>query len=85
MAKPEGPQASFIQEGAPAPLAPQDPPASLAPHAPQVPQALQQSVPHIPPLNGSHFKPKFSRKSGKDAEAHLLRTNDWMDTQISGQ
>ena len=34
----------------------------------------------MPPLNGSHFKPKFSGKPDKDAEAHLLRTNDWMDT-----
>ena len=32
------------------------------------------------PLNCSHFKPKFSGKSDKDAEAHLLGTNDWMDT-----
>ena len=32
------------------------------------------------PLNWSHFKPKFSGKPDKDAEAHLLRTNDWMDT-----
>ena len=28
----------------------------------------------------SHFKPKFIGKPDKDAEAHLLRTNDWMDT-----
>ena len=32
------------------------------------------------PLNWSHFKPNFSRKPDKEAEAHLLRTNDWMDT-----
>ena len=34
----------------------------------------------MPPLNWSHFKPKFSRKPDKDAKAHLLRTHDWMDT-----
>ena len=28
----------------------------------------------LPQLNWSHFKPD------EDAEAHLLRTNDWMDT-----
>ena len=38
MAEQKGPQAPLIPEGA------QDPP------APQVPQALQQSTPHMPPL-----------------------------------
>ena len=31
-------------------------------------------------LNWSHFKPDFSRKPEEDAEVHLLRTNDWMNT-----
>ena len=31
-------------------------------------------------LNWSHFKPDFSGKPEEDAEAHLLRTNDWMTT-----
>ena len=30
-------------------------------------------------LNWSHFKPEFAGKSDEDAEAHLLRTNDWID------
>ena len=47
---------------------------------PQVPQALQQLVLHMPPLNWSHLKPEFSGKPDKDVEAHLLRTKDWMDT-----
>ena len=50
---------------------------------PQVPQALQQpaqQAQHIPQLNWSHFKPKFSGKPGEDAEAHLFRMNDWMVT-----
>ena len=34
----------------------------------------------MPQLNWSHFKPKYSGKPDKDVEAHLLRTNDWMDT-----
>ena len=31
-------------------------------------------------LNWSYFKPEFTGKPEDDAEAHLLRTNDWMDT-----
>ena len=47
---------------------------------PQVPQVPQQPVPHMPPLNCSHFKPELSKRPDKDAKAHLLRTNSWMDT-----
>ena len=53
MAEPEGPQASPIPQGA------QDPP------APPALQALQQPIPHMPPLNWSHFKPKFSGNQKK--------------------
>ena len=45
----------------------------MASVAPQVP------APHIPHLNWSHFKSKYSGKPDKDAETHLLRTNNWMD------
>ena len=31
-------------------------------------------------LNWSYFKPEFAGKTDEDAEAHLLSTNDWMDT-----
>ena len=31
-------------------------------------------------INWSYFKPEFAGKPGEDAEAHLLRTNDWMRT-----
>ena len=31
-------------------------------------------------LNWSHLKPEFSGKTDEDAEAHLLRSNDWIDT-----
>ena len=51
--------------------------------APTVPQALQQPVQQaqqILHLNWSHFKPEFSGKPEKDAKAHLLRMNDWMNT-----
>ena len=77
MAKPEGPQAPLIPKGAPDPPAPQDPP---APHAPQALQAPQLPIPHMLPFNWSHFKPEFSGKPDEDTEAHLLRTNNWMDT-----
>ena len=50
------------------------PPAELA-----VPPAQPCTVPQ---LNWSHFKPEFVGKPDKDAEAHLLRTNDWMDTHV---
>ena len=33
-----------------------------------------------PPLNWSYFKPEFSGKPEEDAEDHLLRTNNWMET-----
>ena len=33
----------------------------------------------MPQLNWSHFTPEFSGKPGEDAEAHMLRTNNWMD------
>ena len=36
-----------------------------------------QQQPH---LNWSCFKPEFSGKPEEDAEAHLLRTSDWMNT-----
>ena len=30
--------------------------------------------------NWSHFKPEYSGKLEEDKEAHLLRTNNWMNT-----
>ena len=72
-----------------------DLPVPPGPQTPQVPQApqppvqlsvpldkpiLTQPVQHMPQLNWSHFKHKFARKQEEDAETHLHRTNDWMDT-----
>ena len=34
----------------------------------------------VPQLNWSCFKPEFVGRPDEDAEAHLLGTNDWMDT-----
>ena len=57
------------------------PPPLPAPQQPAQPvqQAVQQAqlVVH---LNWSHFKPEFWGKPEEDAEAHLLKTNDWMKT-----
>ena len=59
---------------------PEGPQVPSIPEAPQALQASQQPTPHMPPLNWSHFNSKFSGIPEVDAEAHLLRTNDWMDT-----
>ena len=88
MADEEGSQAPVAQ-GAHDPLASQDPPPPQNPQIPLIPNAPQASpalealhlpAPHVPLLNWSHFKPKYSGKPDEDAEAHLLRTNKWMDT-----
>ena len=34
----------------------------------------------MPPLHWSHFKPEYTGKPDEDAEAHLIRMNNWMDT-----
>ena len=51
------------------PLEPDNPDSLLV--QPTMPMANNQ-------LNWSHFKPEFSGKPEEDAEAHLLRTMDWM-------
>ena len=40
------------------------------------PPAVPQQPMH---MNWSHFKTEFSGKPDEDVEAHLLRTNDWMN------
>ena len=55
-------------------------PEAPAPPSPPAPQSPTQQAQHVPHLNWSHFKPEFSGKPEEDAEAYLLRTNDWMDT-----
>ena len=50
----------------------------LIPHTQPIPaQPIQPA--HEPQLKWSYFKPEFAGKPDEDAEAHLLRTNDWMD------
>ena len=57
------------------------------PNQPNQPCNPHQNLPvamgHPQQVNWSYFKPEFSGKPEEDAEAHLLRTNDWMgDTQF---
>ena len=62
------------------PSPPHNPQIPIVPNVPQAPEAPHLPTPHVPLLNWSHFKPKYSGKPDEHAEAHLLRTNDWMDT-----
>ena len=41
---------------------------------------MEEDPPQPHQLNWSYFKPEFSGKMEEDAVAHLLKTNDWMDT-----
>ena len=63
---------------------PTPPEQPLAPPVQQVQDPVQpaqvQVQPGQPPLNWSYLKPEFSGKPEEDTEAHLLRTNDWMET-----
>ena len=60
----------------PAPQREDPPPLQPVPQ-PLPPQPGQQVHMH---MNWSHFKPEYSGKPEEDVEAHLLRTNDWMNT-----
>ena len=57
------------------PNPPPDPP--VGPPDPMQPQNPPFQVPQF---NWSYFKPEFSGKPEEDAVAHLLGSNDWMDT-----
>ena len=64
------------------PVAPPAPP--LQPPAPPAQLIIPPTQPIQPApmshLNWSHFKPEFTGKPDETVEAHLLRTNVWMDT-----
>ena len=57
------------------PNQPPNPPAN-----PPNPMQPQNPPPQVPQLSWSYFKPEFSGKPEEDVVAHLLRTNDWMET-----
>ena len=51
----------------------------IVPRAQPIPaQPIQPA--HALQFNWLYFKPEFTGKPDEDAEAHLLRTNNWMDT-----
>ena len=52
----------------------------VPPAQPIVPPTQPIQPAPMPQLNWSHFKLDFAGKADEDVEAHLLRTNDWMDT-----
>ena len=47
---------------------------------PNQPPYLPNPMANQQQLNWSYFKPEFAGKPEEEAEAHLLRTNDWKDT-----
>ena len=57
---------------------------NLPPNQPNQPPNPVQNLPaamaHPQQLNWCYFKPEFSGKPEEDAEEHLLRTNNWMET-----
>ena len=55
-------------------------PADPAMHALNQPALAAPQKIHQPALNWSHFKPEFSGRPEEGVEAHLLHTNDWMET-----
>ena len=56
------------------PVQPVQPP--VAPDHPVPTQPMH----HISQVNWSHFKLEFAGKPKNDAQIHLLKINDWMDT-----
>ena len=56
----------------------------VPPTQPAVPPAQPPFPPvqtgPMPQLNWSYFEPELVGRPDEDVEAHLLRTNDWMDT-----
>ena len=65
------------EEGVPTPNTPPAPQQQQPQQQQQDQVGQQQQLVH---LNWSNFKPEFSGKPDEDAEAHLLHSNDWMNT-----
>ena len=68
----------------PNPLNPPNPPPNPPNPTTPPPNPQDPMNPPNPPqpqqLNWSYFKPEFSGKAEEDAMAHLLKSNDWMET-----
>ena len=87
MADKEGPVLHQNQDQGPNQAPNQNPPPEEDPqNAPPPPNPFMSNaplapvVPQRPQLNWSHFKPEYAGKPDEDTEAHLLRTDDWIDT-----
>ena len=74
---PPAPQPAPVMPSAPPVQLPVPPIQLIVLPAQPIPTQLIQPV-SMPQFNWSHFKPEFAGKPDEDAEAHLLRTNDWM-------
>ena len=57
-----------------------DPAQQPPPQPSQQPLQPQQAQQVYMCMNWSHFKPEYSGKLEQDEEAHLLRTNNWLNT-----
>ena len=51
-----------------------------APHQPTPQDPTAPQIVLQPALNWLHFRPRFGGKPDEDVKAHLLHTNDWMNT-----
>ena len=70
----------MAEAGLQVPDIPAHPPPPAQPNPTQQPQQPAQPAQQVVHLIWSHFKPEYSGKHEEDAEDHLLRTNDWMNT-----
>ena len=83
-------QPNQLPDNPPNPPNPPPIPSNLPPNLPNQPPNPPANPPNpmqpqnpplqVPQLNCSYFKPEFSGKPEEDAIAHLLRTNNWMET-----
>ena len=69
-----------LQDHIPNPPNAPNPPNPAHPPNPPNPPPMEEVPPQLHQLNWSYCKPAFSGKTEEDAVAHLLKTNDWMDT-----
>ena len=79
---PPAPQKPPPPPAAQNPLPPQNPQIPMVPNTPHAPEVLHLPAPHMPPLHWSPFKPEYSGKPDKDAEAHLGQTTGWTQTDF---
>ena len=64
----------------PPPINPAGPPQPVPNWAQPLPCQPSPQIIHQQMVNWNNFKPEFTGKSEEDTKAHLLCTNDWMQT-----